>query len=235
MKILRLFSVAFLALLGTAHGDLTIVQKVEGITHGSPGHEMTIKIKGDKARFDVSPQISTIIDSKTGEMINLLNDQKKFIRISTEQMKALGEMAAKLNGNKSSTDKPKLTPTGKKEIINNYEAEEYAYESPLWKGTYWISTSFPDAMTILKQLQAVNPEAWSTAAKGLPNYKDFPGLPLKSRVIIGDQQITSTVTSVKQDSLSDADFSVPKDFQELKVPNMFGGKPPSKPEKSDDE
>ena len=232
MKLLRLFSFISLALLATARADLTIVQKVEGITHGQ---EMTIKVKGDKARFDVTPQVSMIVDGKTGDMINLLKDQKKFIRISPEQMKALGEMAAKLNENKSSTEKPKLSPTGKIETIAGYEAEEYTYESPLWKGSYWLSTTFPNAMAILKQLQAVKPEAWSTAAKGLPNYKDFPGLPLKSRVVIGEQQITTTLTSVKEDSLSDAEFSVPKGFQELKVPNMFGGKPPANPDKSDDE
>jgi hypothetical protein len=37
---------------------------------------MTIKVKGDRARIDASPQITTIFDGRTGELINLLNDQK---------------------------------------------------------------------------------------------------------------------------------------------------------------
>src|SRR5450432_411476 len=233
MKFLRLFGLVSLALLAAARADVTIAQKIEGATHDN--HEMTISVKGGMARFDVSAQVSMIIDGKSGDLISLLNDQKKFVRISIEQMKAIGDMAARFTGNKSSTEKPKLTPTGRKETINGYEADEYTYESALFKGSYWISTSFPDAMAILKQLQAVSPEAWKSAMKGMPNYQDFSGLPLKSRVTIGNQEITSTVVSVKQDPLSDAEFSVPKDFQEMKVPNMFGGKPPSKPDKSGDE
>jgi hypothetical protein len=34
------------------------------------------------------------------------------------------------------------------------------------------------------------------------------------------KEITSTITSIKQDVLSEGEFSVPKDFQEMKVPNL---------------
>jgi hypothetical protein len=34
------------------------------------------------------------------------------------------------------------------------------------------------------------------------------------------KEITSTITSIRQDLLSDEEFSVPKDFQEMKVPNL---------------
>jgi len=37
---------------------------------------------------------STIIDGKTGEMINLMNDQKAAVRVSAEKMKAAAEIAA---------------------------------------------------------------------------------------------------------------------------------------------
>ena len=73
MKSLRLFAIASLAILATARADLTIVQKVEG-TDGL--HEITMKVKGDKARVEVSPQVTTILDAKTGELTNLLNDKK---------------------------------------------------------------------------------------------------------------------------------------------------------------
>ena len=43
--------------------DLTIVQSVEGM---GPVSQMTMKIKGDKARIDVSPQMTMIIDAKNG-------------------------------------------------------------------------------------------------------------------------------------------------------------------------
>ena len=90
---LAVFFVALVAVslaLPWARADLTLVQSVEG-TSGS--NEMTMKLKGDKMRIDVSPQVTTIIDAKTGEMINLMNDQKKVMRISGEKVRATMEMA----------------------------------------------------------------------------------------------------------------------------------------------
>jgi len=197
--------------------DLTIVQKVEGT--GQAG-EMTIKIKGDKARIDAAPQMTTIIDGKTGEMTNLMNDQKKIIRISADKMKAAAEMIGKFNGKSQNAEKPKLTPTGKKETINGYEADEYVYEMPSFKATYWIAPNYPDAAFILKELQSLNSAAWKPQNMGMPDYRDFPGLPIKTIVSVGGNQITTTLTSVKHDPLNDAEFAVPKDFQEVKLPEM---------------
>jgi hypothetical protein len=72
----------------------------------------------------------------------------------------------------------------------------------------------------LKQLQAVIPAAWNDLANGMMDYRDLPGFPLRTVVKTNDGEITSTVTAVKRDPLNDAEFLVPKDFQEMKVPNM---------------
>src|SRR5256714_15465405 len=93
------------ALLLAAHAVravLTIVQKIEGI--GSPT-EMTIKIKGDKVRIDLSPQVTTIFDGKTGEMTNLMNDKKTVVRISADKMKAAAEMIKKFSPQKEGAEK----------------------------------------------------------------------------------------------------------------------------------
>src|SRR5207249_4632101 len=58
--------------------DLTMVQQVERA--GSAGN-MTIKLKGDKVRIEASPKVTTILDGKTGEVTNLMNDQKTVVRI----------------------------------------------------------------------------------------------------------------------------------------------------------
>src|SRR5438477_9405606 len=111
----------------TARADLTIIQKVEG---AGPVADMTIKIKGDKARIDATPQVTTIIDAKSGEMINLMNDQKTAVRVSAEKMKAAAAMLSKFTDKDKAAPQPKLTSTGKKEMVNGYEAEEYVYETP---------------------------------------------------------------------------------------------------------
>src|SRR5450432_967792 len=108
---LCLIVIAFLSV--TARGDLTIVQKVEGI--GSV-KQITTKLKGDKARVEVSPEITTIIDNKSGDMLSLMNTKKKFLRISAEKSKAIAELASKYSGDSSTTtERSKLTPTGRKE------------------------------------------------------------------------------------------------------------------------
>jgi len=213
-----LFSLG-VCLVITARADLTIVQKVEG---AGPVADMTIKIKGDKARIDATPQISTIIDGKTGEMINLMNDQKAAVRVSAEKMKAAAEMVSKFtdkNKNKSA-EKPKLAATGKKETVNGYETEEYVYEAPDLKATYWIASKYPDGPAILKELQSLKSEAWTASNAKMPDYRDFPGLPIKTVISVGGNQITSTITSIRKDPVSDAEFSIPKDFQEIKTPEI---------------
>src|SRR5438034_10126783 len=143
-----LYSVVSLGLLVSARGDLTIVQRVEG-----PGQngDVTVKIKGDKERMDAPSQPTRIIDGKTGEMTDLLNEKKSFIRISAQQMKAAAETINKFDDGKQPSPR-KLTPTGKKETINGYETEEFVYETPQLKASFWVANKYPDAADILNQI-----------------------------------------------------------------------------------
>lgn len=218
MKIhgLCLLIAAFLSV--TARGDLTIVQKVEG--SGSV-KQITMKLKGDKARVEVSPEITTIMETKGGDILTLMNKKKKFVRISAERSKAIAELASKYAKNSSApAEKSKLTATGRKETINGYETEEYVRESPTVKESYWIALTYPDSAAIVKQLQAITPTAWNEVAKGMLDFNDFPGLPLRTIVKTDRKEIVSTIMSIKQDLLSDMEFAVPGDFQEVKVPNL---------------
>ena len=213
-SLLCLFVAALLPLMGRA--DLTMVQQVEG---GGPVSVITIKLKGDKARIEAA-QMTTLMDGKTGDIITLMNAQKKFVRISGDKAKAIAEMASKYSGTTATTEKPKPTATGRKEIINGYETEEYVWETPKLKASYWIAPKFPDGPAIMKQLQAATPTLWNDIAKGMLDYHDLPGIALRTKIKMGNKDITSTITSVKQDPLSDAEFSPPADFQELKIPNV---------------
>ena len=204
--------------LVTARGDLSLVQKIEG--SGSVS-QIIIKLKGDKARVEVSPEVTTIVDRNSGDMLTLMNAQKKFMRISADKSKAIAEMATKYSGDPAAAaEKSALRPTGKKEMIYGYETEEFVRESSSLKESYWIALQYPDSAAIVKQLQSVIPAAWNEVAKGMLDYRNFPGLPLRTIIKTEGKEIISTITSIKQDPLSEAEFSVPKDFQELKVPNL---------------
>lgn len=225
MKRLALASIVSALSILYARADLTIVQNVEG---AGPVSAMTIKIKGDKARIEAGSQVTTIVDSKSGEMLNLMNEQKKFIRISASQAKAVAEMAVQPDQPSAPGGKPQLKPTGKKETINGYESEEYVCDAPAFKASYWISVRYPNSAAIVQQLQAMTPQAWNVAGRGMPDYRDFPGLPLRSHVTFSGKEIVSTLVSVNQNPLPESDFAAPTGFEEMKMPNidaMLGGKP----------
>jgi hypothetical protein len=232
----------------TVRADLTIVYSttVEPASHGqkpqatptavAAGTNMTIKVKGDRARIDASPQVTAIFDGRTGELINLLNDQKTIVRISPDKMRAIADMLNKFSANKAGSEKPRLTPTGQREMINGYETEQYTYDGPDFKATYWIAPNYPNGAAVLTQLQSIKSEFWDAANTKMPDFRDFPGLPIRMRMIVGKEnaavghgasapghpaEITSTITGVSLDSIPDGQFAVPADFKETKLPDIF--------------
>jgi hypothetical protein len=234
--------------------DLTIVystmvepasqaQKAQATPGGIvTGANMTIRIKGDKARIDASPQMTAIFDGRTGELINLLNDQKTLIRFSPDKMRAIAGMLKTFSKNKPGADKPRLTRTGQKETINGYDTEQYTYDGPDFKATYWIAPNYPNGAAVLAQLQSIKSELWDAANTKMPDFRDFPGLPIRMRMIVGKQnhadehgashehgaspsghpaEITSTVTGVSLDSIAASQFTVPPGFKETSLPDIF--------------
>src|SRR5262249_45142685 len=192
----------------------TIVQRVEGA--GQNG-DTTVKIKGDKERIDAPNEPTRILDGKSGEMTNLLNDKKSFVRVSAEQIKAATQAVNKFDAEKKPAS-PKLTPTGKKETVSGYETEEYVFESPQIKASFWVATKYPDAAGILKEMQAPVSGAWKPSGIGMPDYTDFSGVPLKTVISFGGNEVTTTITSIKKEPISATEFEIPKDFQELRRP-----------------
>ena len=224
MKLIVLAIIVGTVLLSGARADLTIVQKIEGA--GQTG-EVTIKIKGDKERIDSPSQPTRIIDGSTGEMVSLVNDKKTVVRISAAQMKAAAETIGKYNAEAPNTEKPKLSPTGKKDTISGYDTDEYVYQTPQFKAAFWLALSYPAAVSILKQMQTPVSKSWKPSNLGMPDYRDFPGVPLKTVISVGGTEVSTTVTSIKEAPLSDSEFAIPKDYQELKPPAMSTAPQPS--------
>src|SRR6266513_1482026 len=250
MKIIfySLVLTAFIVL--PVRADLTIVYSttVQPASHGqkeqptpsavAAATNMTIKVKGDKARIDASPQITAIFDGRTGELINLLNDQKTIVRISPDKMRAIADMLNQFSSNKANSDKPRLKPTGQRETINGYDTEQYSYEGPDFKATYWIAPNYPNGAAVLAQLQSIKSEFWDAANTKMPDFRDFPGLQIRMRMIVSKvnpaggsapdhpTEITSTITGVSLDSIADSVFTVPANFKETKLPDIFNKNAP---------
>src|SRR2546423_13713490 len=117
MKALAFSLTLIAALCLPARADFTIVQKVEGKEKEGKrkANEITLKVKGDKIRMEAAPQITMIVDGKTGDTITLMNAQKRIVRISGDKAKAIAEMAAKYGGN-ANRKKNAAAPRRKKEI-----------------------------------------------------------------------------------------------------------------------
>lgn len=228
MKSLRFLAIASLA-LGTARADLTIVQTVDG---AGRLQRITMKVKGDKARVEIGPQLTTIIDAKTGAVTNLMimNDKKVAMTIPGDKAKAMAEMAKSFVKEETPVQ-PAPKATGKKETINGYETQEYVSDSPKFHASYWVATTYPDYANILRQMTVMQKGAFASVTKGMPDYGALPGMPLRTHVKTSDQhEIISKIESVSLAPLPDADFTVPAGYSEMKMPDILGNKqPPTSP------
>ena len=214
------------------HADVVLVQKVEGIGLGKSS-EMTIKIKGDKMRTDVSPDISTIMDMNSGDTTTLMHSQKMFMQISADATKQLMDQMQKMRGKlKAKEEAPtgpvSLNATGKHESVNGYDTEIYISNIGSMKVTYWIAKDFPNAEKLRVVFNQLQKSTMVQLARGMGQTPvDFPGIPVKTEMNTPDgRKITSTVVSVQEQPVDDAEFSVPTGYQAMAMPS-FGGKAPA--------
>ncbi len=219
MKFLTLL--AFICMQLAARADMVIVQKVEGT--GQAG-EMTMKFKDNKIRTDVSPQVSTITDSASGDVTTLLHTQKSYMNIPASSTKALmaqmqAQMQKQMNGSPAPT--PKLQATGRKDKINGYDAQEYTCEIGGMKATYWIAPNFPNWSGVLAAMMKFQQGGLAAMAKGLmPDIADFSGMPVKTEVDMNGQKITTTLVSVEEKAVDAKDFEIPVGYTEMKMPSF---------------
>jgi len=219
MKILPLFCLATFTFLPIAGADLTVVQSIES---SAGTNKVTIKIKGERARIEANPKSSMIVDAKSGEIITLIFENEAFMRFSAEKAASFANKARILTKDMdTSLEIATPKPTGKKEKINGYEAEEYVAETPKYRATYWVAKTYPDYQAIQRQLKLLQNSAFSSARKPMPEYYDFPGLPIRTKIKLqGQEEITTTMTSISQDSLADSEFVVPPDYAEIHLPDF---------------
>ena len=205
--------IAFAGATGCARADLTIMEKVEG---PAPTSAITIKIKGDQAKIEATPKVTTIIDAKTGQVTNWLNDRKLVLRMPAERVRAALEKTNRIADKTGTAETPKLVATGQKAMINGYETEEYTFDTGKTKTSFWVAPKYPDAAAILKQLHVLNAGPWKIHGAEVPDYNDLPGVPLKFVSTVAGRDLVTTVTTINEEPLSDSEFAFPPGFQEMK-------------------
>lgn len=199
-----------LAAVAVVHADLVIVQKVEG---GGQSGDQTIKIKGEKARCDLTPQVSMIADGATGETITLMHQGRTFLKVSAEQTKAMLDQLQKL---RPQLEPAKPQPTGRKEKIGEYDCEVFTANLGLVTVTYWVAKDYPNYQAVLAQLDKFQSASISAMGKGaMPSIKDFPGMIMKTETDLGGKKTVQTLVSAKEENVDPAVFNVPAGYKEV--------------------
>ncbi len=217
MKILGALAV-YLFAAGFARADTVIVQNVEGMAQMG---QMTIMVGADKVRTDVAPQISTITDTTTGDVITLMHAQKSYMMISAAAGKAMMDQAraAMQPAGSPSASPSRLVATGKTDKINGYNAAEYTFNNGNIKATYWISSNFPDGKLVSDALAKFRKGGLADMTKGFaPDLSTVPGVPVKTEVEINGQKITTELVSAKEQAVDPSEYQVPASYTEVKMP-----------------
>lgn len=216
MKKSLLLSVAALVLgLYNLSADITFTQEI--LQPDGKKATSISKVKGDKMRTDVGPQITAIVDTKTGDTITLMHDQKMAMKIPGTALKALQQQAMQQAGKDSETTKP--VATGKVETINGFKCEEYTLTHSGAKMSVWVTKDIPDATAIMKQLESLSSEA--DPFQGALKDKSIDGFPIRTTVDIPNAgTMMMTIVSMNRDPLPDSDFKVPSGYREMAMPVM---------------
>ena len=174
---------------------------------GGP-QEMQFSIKGDKFRTDMDHdghKGSMIMNTKTKEMMTLMPDQKKYVVMKMDGMKA------------PKGDKPKhtakLVKTGKTETIAGYRAEEWTIEGAEHKTSVWGT----------KELGG-----WSFSggnrgqAAGMEIPEEFKDGGFFMLRVVGEKGGGMEATSLEKKSLDDSLFEVPAGYEKMDMGAMGG-------------
>ena len=208
-------SAALLLSLAAARADFVIVQKVDGL--GQQSGNITVKIKDTKARAELSPQISYILDGATGESLTLMHAQKNYLKVSAAQGKALLEQMQKTQGASGPPAKP--VATGQKEKVETWEAEIFTWSGGSLSVRYWVARNFPNAAAIQAAMDKAQAGGLGEMSKALlPANADFPGMIVKTEMKTKGKTVTSTIVSVKEEAVEAKEFEVPADYKDLPTP-----------------
>ena len=219
MKIL-LTPLLTLAAVTALHADLTITQQLK--QEGAPAGQgmdttLTMKVKGQKMRMDGIPQMSNIVDLKTGEVTSLIHPQKAVMTIPGDTVKKMAEQRA--------AQDPKIDPpkaTGKKETISGYACEEYETTLNGAKIQLWLTKDVPAVEKVMKELSEVS--AASDPFQGMLKDQNISGFPMRTIMEMpGAGKLTMTVVALSEDPIPDGDFTVPSDYKPMAMPGMPGG------------
>jgi Domain of unknown function (DUF4412) len=207
MKKTSLIIIALISTSAVASADYTIEEQMEH--NGGPAQSLTIRLKAGKARCDIGPTMSSIV---IGSDVTLLMHSQKMV------MKMPVNALSLLKKDSSDAAPAKLEPTGQKQTINGFKTEEYLHDNPKLKSKshFWIAKDFPDAVEIMKMIQAFQTPMTTQfmQSAGVVSPENYPGLPIRTEIESNSKTIVNVI-SIKKEPLDDSAFVVPPDYRSV--------------------
>jgi hypothetical protein len=192
-----------------SYADLIVKQDAEG---GGLHGEMTIQIKGGRARADLVPQLSMLIDGDTGETIFLRHPSKTFTRLTAKESAAFAE---RVEREQKSSAPSRLEATAERKQINGRMTTLYVWTVGLMKMRFWVALDYPDADRIQKQLDVFqNGGLAGVAASLMPKPGSLPGVRLCTELDFNGQKVIYTITSIREEPVPAETFAIPRGYRE---------------------
>ncbi|MEI8340845.1 MAG: DUF4412 domain-containing protein [Verrucomicrobiota bacterium] len=231
MKTLFPLAAVSLLLAAGAFADTVIIEKIDS---GPDSNIVTLKFRNDKIRSDIAPNVTVITDIPSGDGIVLRHLEKNYQKFSAARTKEVIEKIKLIEqknareaeeGNDASPTPtptpepaPVLSPTGKKEIINGYEAEAYTLKSSTVDQQYWLTQAFPNWQNVRRLIGKAQEKTFAQLSNNqAPDIETMPGMPIKVETMSPGKVFTITVLSVKDETLEAKDFEIPKGYTKFTI------------------
>ena len=200
-------------LLVSAHlqADVVIEQKSEGLKAGVT----TMKVKGDRARFDMDGamgKVTVLLDS-TGKMVTYVHPSKlALVGTMTDSQKAAKALLKK--GGADIVKPDPLTNTGQTEKVGNLNCEVWIRHTPSVTHKEWRSKDVPNLKRLREQLAVL------AAAPGMGVETPMHGdaFTVKTERSEAKGTTSTTVTKISEETIPDSDFTPPDGYREMTVP-----------------
>lgn len=213
-----LMSVSFAAVASAFEGKITMK-----MSQGKDAMPMTYYVKDTKMRMEMATPpdkkgrsgttIATIMDWKALETIILMPEQKMYM---VQKLDKLLESDAV-----QKQQEIKFEPTGRKERIAGYDAEEYVGVSEGKRTEMWVTKGLGKFMLAQQGKPGRSAKQQVAAWEKFMQQGDFFALRLIQRKKEGaPEDFRMEVTQVEKTQQDDSLFRPPADFQKFEMPKM---------------
>lgn len=217
MKTLLIRLALPLLLVATASADWVIESNVES---AKANGVMIIKVKGDKMRMDVPNErigaVSSIVDTKTGDTLQIVHARKAAMKIDGEAMKKMVASSREKAGFKEA-DASELKATGEKEKVGEYDCEIYTWSNGTVSKKFWVAKNHPKE-AVLKDLEKRMRSGFLSGMQMGPDTTTLAGVVIKTETTSPAGNTRSVINSVKELDLDPKDFEVPEGYQTMAPP-----------------